>query len=52
MNRGIEILRLKGGGAKASARMRKVSAPQLRRPARLKAVSSLERGDLVCPLFQ
>ena len=52
MNRGIEILRLKGGGAKASARMRKVTAPSMKRPARFKAVSSLESGDLVCPLFQ
>ena len=52
MNRGIEILRLKGGGAKASARMRKVTAPRMKRPARYKAVSSLESGDLVCPLFQ
>jgi hypothetical protein len=51
MNRGIEILRLKGG-AKASARMRKVSAPRMKNPARYKAVSSLESGDLVCPLFQ
>jgi hypothetical protein len=51
MNRGIEILRLKGG-AKASARMRKVSAPRLKNPARYRAVSSLESGDLVCPLFQ
>ena len=52
MNRGIEILRLKGGGAKASARMRTVSAPRMKNPARYKAVSSLESGDLVCPLFQ
>ena len=51
MNRGIEILRLKGG-AKASARMRKVSAPRMKNPARFKAVSSLESGALVCPLFQ
>jgi hypothetical protein len=51
MNRGIEILRLKGGAAK-SARMRKVAAPAIKRPARYKAVSSLEAGDLVCPLFQ
>ena len=33
MNRGIEILRLKGGAA-ASARMRKVTAPSMKRPAR------------------
>jgi hypothetical protein len=52
MNRGIEILRLKNGGAAASARMRKVTAPSLKRPARYKAVSSLESGDLVCPLFE
>ena len=32
--------------------MRKVSAPRLKKPARLKAVSSLESGALVCPLFQ
>jgi len=51
MNRGIEILRLKGGAAK-SARMRKVTAPSMKRPARYRAVSSLEAGDLVCPLFK
>jgi hypothetical protein len=51
MNRGIEILRLKGGAA-ASARMRKVTAPSMKRPARFQAVSSLEDGDLVCPLFE
>ena len=51
MNRGIEILRLKGG-AKASARMRQVTAPSMKRPARFKAVSSLESGALVCPLFE
>jgi len=51
MNRGIEILRLKGGAA-ASARMRKVTAPSMKRPARYRAVSSLEAGDLVCPLFR
>ena len=51
MNRGIEILRLKGGAA-ASARMRKVTAPSMKRPARYRAVSSLEAGDLVCPLFK
>jgi len=51
MNRGIEILRLKGGAA-ASARMRKVTAPSMKRPARFKAVSSLESGGLVCPLFE
>ena len=37
MNRGIEILRLKGGGAKASARMRKVSAPRMEEPGALPA---------------
>ena len=52
MNRGIEILRLENGGVAKSARMRKVTAPSLKRPARYKAVSSLESGDLVCPLFQ
>ena len=51
MNRGIEILRLKGG-ADASARMRKVTAPSMKRPARFRAVSSLEAGGLVCPLFE
>ena len=51
MNRGIEILRLKGGAA-AAARMRKVTAPSMKRPARYPAVSSLEAGDLVCPLFK
>ena len=51
MNRGIEILRLKGGAA-AAARMRSVTAPSMKRPARYRAVSSLEAGDLVCPLFK
>ncbi|HEX6013479.1 MAG TPA: hypothetical protein VFY87_17090 [Geminicoccaceae bacterium] len=51
MNRGIEILRLKRG-AQASARMRSVAAPRLRKAAGYRAVSSLESGDLVCPLFE
>jgi hypothetical protein len=51
MNRGIEILRLKRG-AHASARMKSVVAPSLRRPARYVAASSLEAGALVCPLFK
>jgi hypothetical protein len=51
MNRGIEILRLKRGAA-ASKRMKSVVAPSVRRPARYKAVSSLEGGTLVCPLFK
>jgi hypothetical protein len=51
MNRGIEILRLKRG-AHASARMKSVSAPTLRRPARYKLASSLEGEKLVCPLFK
>ncbi len=51
MNRGIEILRLKRG-AHASARMRSVAAPRLRKAADYRAVSSLESRDLVCPLFE
>ena len=51
MNRGIEILRLKRG-ANASARMKSVTAPTLRRPARYTLASSLEGEKLVCPLFK
>jgi hypothetical protein len=51
MNRGIEILRLKRG-PHASARMKSVVAPGIRRAARYSAVSSLESNDLVCPLFR
>jgi hypothetical protein len=51
MNRGIEILRLKRG-AHATARMKSVVAPSVRRAARYAAVSSLEGEKLVCPLFK
>ena len=51
MNRGIEILRLKGG-AHASARMKAVAAPRLRKRARYSTASSLDSIDLVCPLFR
>ena len=51
MNRGVEILRLKRG-AQASARMRSVAAPTLRKAANYTAVSSLESSELVCPLFE
>jgi hypothetical protein len=51
MNRGIEILRLKRG-PHASAWMKSVAAPSIRKAARYKAVSSLESNDLVCPLFR
>jgi hypothetical protein len=50
MNRGIEILRLKRG-ARASARMKSVVAPSISERVRLRAVSSLDSTDLVCPIF-
>jgi hypothetical protein len=55
MSRGIEVIRLKGGGARASARMKSVVAPSVRRdPWAAKPVegSSLANGGYVCPLFQ
>jgi hypothetical protein len=55
MSRGIEVIRLKGGGARASARMKSVVAPSVRRdPWAAKVVkgSSLANGGYVCPLFQ
>jgi len=58
MNRGIEVLRIKGGAA-ASARMKSVVAPSVRRDRfASKPVSSLARASAdggagyVCPLFQ
>ncbi|HWM08213.1 MAG TPA: hypothetical protein VNO82_02685 [Solirubrobacteraceae bacterium] len=55
MSRGIEVIRLKGGGARASARMKSVVAPSVKRdPWAAKVVkgSSLADGAFVCPLFQ
>jgi hypothetical protein len=55
MSRGIEVIRLKGGGAAASARMKSVVAPSVKRdPWAAKVVkgSSLANGGYVCPLFQ
>ena len=54
MSRGIEVMRLKGGGAKASARMKAVRAPSSgasRWAAQPIAGSSLAEGGYVCPLF-
>jgi hypothetical protein len=56
MARGVEVIRLKGGGAKASARMKSVVAPSIRRNDRWAskpvAGSSLGGdGGFVCPLF-
>jgi len=54
MDRGIEILRLKGGGPHRAARMATVREPA-RRPDRLAARvvrgSSSAGGALICPLF-
>jgi hypothetical protein len=54
MSRGIEVLRLKGG-ASASARMKSVTAPSVRKndpwAAKPVAGSSLADGAYVCPLF-
>jgi hypothetical protein len=54
MSRGIEVIRLKRG-ATASARMKSVTAPSLRRndpwAAKPVAGSSLGDGGYVCPLF-
>jgi hypothetical protein len=55
MSRGIEVIRLKRGGARASARMKSVVAPSVRRDpwaAKLVKGSSLANGGYVCPLFQ
>ena len=56
MARGVEVIRLKGGGAKASARMKSVVAPSVRKNDRWAskpvAGSSLGGdGGFVCPLF-
>jgi hypothetical protein len=55
MSRGIEVIRLKGGSG-ASARMRSVTAPSVRKndpwAAKPVAGSSLADGAYVCPLFQ
>ena len=54
MSRGIEVMRLRGGGAKASARMKAVRAPSSgasRWAAQPIAGSSLAEGGYVCPLF-
>jgi hypothetical protein len=51
MNRGIEILRLKRG-AHASAQMKSVVAPDIRKGARYRVASSLDSTVLVCPLFR
>jgi hypothetical protein len=55
MDRGIEIIRLKGGGASASARMKSVVAPSVRKNDRWASRpvkgSSLVNGSYVCPLF-
>ena len=55
MSRGIEVIRLKGGGAKASARMKSVVAPSVKRDplggeARRRA-RAWSDGGYVCPLF-
>ena len=54
MSRGVEILRLRGG-ANASARMKSVVAPSVRKndrwAAKPVAGSSLASGGYVCPLF-
>jgi hypothetical protein len=54
MSRGIEVIRLTGGAA-ASARMKSVVAPSVRRndrwAAKPVAGSSLASGGYVCPLF-
>ena len=53
MNRGVEVLRLSDGGARASARMRSVSAPrQGRNPFASVATTGLGGAGLVCPLFK
>ena len=54
MSRGIEVIRLRGGGARASAKMRSVVAPRLRSTrwaAAPIAGSSVAAGGYVCPLF-
>jgi hypothetical protein len=54
MARGIEVIRLKGGGASASARMKAVRAPSSgasRWASQPIAGSSLAEGGYVCPLF-
>ena len=56
MARGVEVLKLRGGGAKASARMKSVTAPSVRKADRWAskpvAGSSLSAdGGFVCPLF-
>jgi hypothetical protein len=55
MARGIEVIRLRGGGASASRRMKSVVAPSVRKndPWASKPVagSSLASGGYVCPLF-
>ena len=56
MARGVEVIRLKGRGAKASARMKSVVAPSVRKNDRWAskpvAGSSLGGdGGFVCPLF-
>jgi hypothetical protein len=56
MARGVEVLRLRGGGADASARMQSVTAPSVRRNDRWASTpvagSSLAAdGGFVCPLF-
>jgi hypothetical protein len=56
MSRGIEVIRLNGGGADASARMQSVVAPSVRENdpwgAKPVAGSSLAAdGGFVCPLF-
>jgi hypothetical protein len=50
MDRGIEVLKLKGGGPKAAARMATVREPRRTRPDRLAAVP-VRDGALICPLF-
>jgi hypothetical protein len=54
MSRGVEVIRLKGG-ASASARMKSVTAPSVRKDdpwaAKPVAGSSLSDGAYVCPLF-
>jgi len=54
MSRGIEVIRLKKG-ARASAKMRSVTAPSVRKndrwAAKPVAGSSLANGGYVCPLF-
>jgi hypothetical protein len=57
MSRGIEVIRLKGGGARAAARMKSVVAPSVRKndpwaSAPVAGSSLAADGGFVCPLFR